>query len=88
LNAPYANLQAKVGFVFAVTAVGAILFGFFFIPECKNRSLEDIDRLFDARVPLRKFPEYVLPADPSEDEHSKLDTIKGTVIQEESLAKV
>lgn len=74
-----------MGFVFGVTAISAVLFSYFFVPECKNRSLEDIDRLFIERVPLRKFPQHVLSI--GGDEDLKLDSIKGTVIQEEDLTR-
>lgn len=55
LNAPYANLGAKVGFIFGGCAVLAIIFAFFCVPECKGRTLEEIDRLFLDGVPIRKF---------------------------------
>ena len=30
-------------------------FGWVFLPELKNRSLEEIDTMFEAKVPLRGF---------------------------------
>lgn len=33
LNAPYANLGSKVGFIFGTTAFGAVLFSYFCIPS-------------------------------------------------------
>ncbi|KAH8881161.1 general substrate transporter [Thozetella sp. PMI_491] len=55
LNAPYANLGAKVGFIFGGTALLAIFFAWACVPECKGRTLEEIDRLFLGKVPVRKF---------------------------------
>lgn len=55
LNAPYANLGAKVGFIYGGAAVLATVFAWFCVPECKDRTLEEIDRLFLDGVPLRKF---------------------------------
>lgn len=55
LNAPYANLGAKVGFIYGGAAVLATVFAWFCVPECKGKSLEEIDRLFLDGVPLRKF---------------------------------
>lgn len=57
----YANLQSKVGFIFGTTAFFATIFTWFCIPECKGRTLEEIDRLFSDGVPLRKFRTWELP---------------------------
>lgn len=55
LNPPHANLGSKVGFIFGTAAVLATVFAFFCVPECKGRTLEEIDRLFMDGVPIRKF---------------------------------
>lgn len=31
---------------------------FFFLPETKDRTLEELDEIFEARVPARKFQGY------------------------------
>ncbi|CAK7205082.1 hypothetical protein SEUCBS139899_007847 [Sporothrix eucalyptigena] len=51
----YANLGSKVGFIFGAIVFLALLFIYFFLPECKGKSLEQIDHLFNARVPMRQF---------------------------------
>ncbi|KAL4811645.1 hypothetical protein BDW67DRAFT_171543 [Aspergillus spinulosporus] len=55
LYAPYANLQSKVGYIFGAFAACAALFSLFAIPECKGKSLEEIEQLFLDNVPIRKF---------------------------------
>lgn len=35
-----------------------LLFYFFFLPEMTGRSLEEVNELFNARVPARKFATY------------------------------
>ncbi|KAI1876205.1 uncharacterized protein JN550_001701 [Neoarthrinium moseri] len=55
LYEPYANLGSKTGFVFGSIAALAVVFIFFCVPECKGKSLEQIDRMFLEKVPLRKF---------------------------------
>lgn len=58
LNAPYANLGSKVGFVYGSMALCTLVFTFFFVPECTGKSLEEVDLMFHERVPLRKFKSY------------------------------
>ncbi|KAF4122515.1 Sugar (and other) transporter [Geosmithia morbida] len=49
------DLRGKTGLIFgALCAIGVVLI-FFFIPEMKDRSTMEIDRMFEARVPTRKF---------------------------------
>ncbi|KAL1611992.1 hypothetical protein SLS60_000215 [Paraconiothyrium brasiliense] len=55
INAEYANLGGKVGFIFGTTAVFAALFTWFCIPECSSKSLEEIDELFLEGVGIREF---------------------------------
>ncbi|KAF6841064.1 sugar transporter [Colletotrichum musicola] len=58
LYKPGAGLGSKVGFIFAGILVFAMVFTWFCIPECKGKSLEQIDRMFNEGVPLRKFGNY------------------------------
>ncbi|PON24201.1 hypothetical protein TGAM01_v206889 [Trichoderma gamsii] len=55
LNAPYAALGAKVGFIYGAINVLMVVAAYFFIPEMKGRSLEEVDELFATGVPLRSF---------------------------------
>ncbi|RBR19952.1 hypothetical protein FVER53590_12263 [Fusarium verticillioides] len=54
----YAGLGSKVGFVFAGILALAIVFVVFCVPECKGKSLEQVDRMFNEGVALRKFGNY------------------------------
>ncbi|EXF82423.1 hypothetical protein CFIO01_01883 [Colletotrichum fioriniae PJ7] len=58
---PY--VQAKLGgavtFIYGGFSVIAVLWVFFFVPETKNRSLEELDEMFQARVKTRSFDKYV-----------------------------
>ncbi|KAL5117086.1 hypothetical protein ACEQ8H_005045 [Pleosporales sp. CAS-2024a] len=60
-TAPYfINVQAlnwgpRYGFIWFPSCIVAAAWVFFFLPEVKNRSLEEIDEMFEARLPARKF---------------------------------
>lgn len=58
LNAPYANLQSKVGFIYGSLALLGLVYTFFFVPECKGKSLEEIDFCFYKKIPIRKFASF------------------------------
>lgn len=58
LYAPYANLESKVGFIFGGLSFCAMLFTYFCVPECKGKTLEEIDVLFHQGVSVRKFGSF------------------------------
>lgn len=35
-----------------------VIWIYFFLPEIKNRTLEEVDEMFEAKLPARKFREY------------------------------
>jgi len=57
LNPPFANLQARVGYIYGSIAAVAMFYAIFFVPETKGRSLEELDELFEHRpsIPAWKF---------------------------------
>ncbi|CZR58867.1 uncharacterized protein PAC_08759 [Phialocephala subalpina] len=55
IGADYANLGGKVGFIYAGLGVLFTSLTWWFVPEMKGRSLEELDRMFEDRVPTRKF---------------------------------
>jgi SP family sugar:H+ symporter-like MFS transporter len=58
LNAPYANLGSKLGFIFGGVSLCALVFTYLCVPECKGKPLEQVERLFNEGVPLRHFGRY------------------------------
>ena len=58
MDAPYANLGSQVGFIYGAMSFLSLVFGWSFLPELKNRSLEEIENMFEANVPLRKFGQW------------------------------
>lgn len=55
INSDAGNLGAKVGFVFAGFGVPLCILIFFYIPETKGLSFEDLDMLFENKVNTRHF---------------------------------
>ena len=48
----------KYGFIWAPSCAVAAAWVFFFLPEVKNRTLEEIDEMFEQRLSPRKFRTY------------------------------
>lgn len=54
-----ANLQAKTMLVFFGFSVLFLVYFFFFIPETKGRTMQEIDELYAKQVSARKFSSFV-----------------------------
>lgn len=55
INKAFAGLGGKVGFIYGSTTLAMSIATYFFIPELKGRTLEEVDQLFSSGVALRKF---------------------------------
>jgi MFS transporter, SP family, sugar:H+ symporter len=55
LQAPYAALGSKVGFIYGGFCVMALVWAWFCFPELRGRSLEEIDEMFQLKLPTRQF---------------------------------
>lgn len=60
VNADYAALGARVGFLYGSTAVVVTVLCWLFVPEMKGRSLEELDALFERGTPTRAFGRAVV----------------------------
>lgn len=58
INEDEGNWRGKVGFLFAGLGLLCALYCFFFIPETKDRTFEELDILFERKVPTREFRIY------------------------------
>ncbi|KAL4904585.1 hypothetical protein BDW74DRAFT_185512 [Aspergillus multicolor] len=58
INPEHLDWGAKYGYIWAGSNLASVIFFYFFIPEMKGRSLEELDEIFAARVPARKFKGY------------------------------
>ncbi|OQV06969.1 hypothetical protein CLAIMM_11465 [Cladophialophora immunda] len=62
-NPDKANLGGKLGFVFGGLSFICIGFLWWYQPETKGRSYEELDEMFMKRVPAREFRNYVTEAE-------------------------
>ncbi|KIW69440.1 hypothetical protein PV04_05317 [Phialophora macrospora] len=59
INPAELGLGAKYGYVWAGSNFACVIFFYFFMPEMKGRSLEELDEMFLNRVSVRNFRRYV-----------------------------
>ncbi|KAK1625742.1 maltose permease [Colletotrichum phormii] len=55
VNPDEGNLKGKVGFIFGGLASIGNVGSFFYVPELKGKTFDEIDRLFVAKVPPRRM---------------------------------
>lgn len=58
-NPNYLNLGAKISFIFGGFSVISVVYLYFYQPETAGRSYEELDTMFAAKVPARKFKAYI-----------------------------
>ncbi|KAF5975609.1 alpha-glucoside transport [Fusarium coicis] len=57
-----ANITGKTGFFWFAFACLSVVWAFFRLPETKGRSYEELDLMFEAKLPTRKFKSYDVDA--------------------------
>ncbi|VUC26048.1 unnamed protein product [Clonostachys rosea] len=55
-----AGLGAKVGFIFTGTCLLGAGLSWLYLPEIKGRTVHELDKMFEARLPTRKFKHWSL----------------------------
>ena len=58
INPSALNWEPKYGYIWFPSGLLAAAFVFFYLPEAKDCTLEELDEMFEARVPARKFRGY------------------------------
>jgi SP family sugar:H+ symporter-like MFS transporter len=53
------DIGGSVTFIYGSISVLSVLFAYFFVPELRRRSLEQIDEMFNEELPTREFSSYV-----------------------------
>lgn len=62
LNPGEANLGAKTNFIWGGISILSVLWCFFRLPETKNRTIEELDYMFEHRIPTREFKTHQIDA--------------------------
>lgn len=60
INPTKLNLKGYTGLFWAITALLTTIWCFYRLPETKDRTFEDLDILFERKVPTRKFASYII----------------------------
>ncbi|KAK6070337.1 MFS hexose transporter [Seiridium cupressi] len=72
-NPTYANLGAKVAFIFGGCGVVFLVYLWFELPETAGRTFEELDEMFVKGIPARKFEAY------KPETQTMGETVKGTL---------
>ncbi|KAK4442235.1 general substrate transporter [Podospora aff. communis PSN243] len=59
INPAELNWKGKYGYIWFGSSFLVIAFIWFMIPEVQGRSLEEIEEMFNKRLPAKEFPKYV-----------------------------
>lgn len=60
LDQTKANIGAKTGLVYGSISLLSCIWCYFRLPECKGRTFEELDIMFERKVPTRQFKDYVI----------------------------
>lgn len=63
INPGEANARGKTDFLWGGISVISVLWCFFRLPETKHRTFEELDYMFENKVPTRRFKGYVIDED-------------------------
>lgn len=86
-NAGYGNLGGKIAFLWMAFSVVSGVFVYFFLPELKGRSLEELDYMFEARIGTRNFKTFdssAILAQKRTQHHSNVEDVKEDISKMEA----
>ena len=67
INPDQGDLRGKLAFVFFGVSLPCLVWLFLALPETKGRTFEELDIMFQRRVPTKKFASYQFSDDMVED---------------------
>ncbi|KAL5049177.1 hypothetical protein BDW71DRAFT_176296 [Aspergillus fruticulosus] len=75
MNEDQGNWRGKMGFLFAGTSALCTIYCYWCLPETKGRTFEELDVLFEKRVPSRKFASATVDINVHGDEGSDRERV-------------
>jgi SP family general alpha glucoside:H+ symporter-like MFS transporter len=60
INPDEANLGGKLGFFFGALSFPCLAWCYFRVPEMKGRTYEELDLMFERKVPTKAFKNYTI----------------------------
>ncbi|KAJ5748754.1 uncharacterized protein N7511_010450 [Penicillium nucicola] len=70
LDAGYANLQSKVGFIYGGLGFLGLVWAYFYLPDMAGRSLEELEIMWAEKIPARQFRKWKCPVHVGADDES------------------
>lgn len=64
-NPDEGNLRGKTGYTYAASCLMGVVVSYFLIPEMKGRTINEIDRMFEEKLPAREFKNWRAEGDRS-----------------------
>ncbi|SPJ74523.1 related to monosaccharide transporter [Fusarium torulosum] len=71
INPSALNWGPRYGYIWFPSCMVCVVWVYFYLPEVKGRTLEEIDSMFNERLPARKFGAYEMPRRVVEDDMGK-----------------
>ncbi|KAL5114902.1 hypothetical protein ACEQ8H_007220 [Pleosporales sp. CAS-2024a] len=57
-NPDQGNLRGKTGYTYALSCLLGVVISYFLIPEMKGRTVNEIDSMFEEKIPARRFKSW------------------------------
>ncbi|KAL1897614.1 hypothetical protein Sste5346_003920 [Sporothrix stenoceras] len=83
----YANLQSKIGFIYGGIGIVGCIWAYFYYPELKSRSLEEIDEMMRHNIPAWKTKDWVVPEDSIGHRLTEMENRGEGEVQDEDVQK-
>ncbi|KAM0489913.1 hypothetical protein ACHAP8_012095 [Fusarium lateritium] len=84
INPSALNWGPRYGYIWFPSCMVCVVWVYFFLPELKGRTLEEIDAMFNERLPARKFRTYHVPRNVAEENVGK-SSIELRVVESERV---
>jgi len=69
INPGELNLKGRTGFFWFAFCMATLIWGWFRLTETKNRTFEELDIMFENKLPTRKFKSYIVDAYADQSHH-------------------